>query len=208
MDRTRFVRKPQRVRDDGDRQRSDNHRLRLRPLGFCQHRFFQRRRSTSAHPAPGRPAISTPDGRAPAPPPAITSACRTPLPPSTIWWISQTAQRLPFTPAYKSNSVPFSNASIVPQTRIHALANALAACANPTTGTGANCSSLFGSVTGCADGYAAGGMGHCSSSGQQRQCNRRPGRGQHSLPAVASHRGFIPDQRLVFGHHLSGWGTG
>ncbi len=55
---------------------------------------------------------------------------------------------LTVTPAYKSNSVLGYNSSIVPQTRIHALANALAACANPATGTGTNCSSLFSSVMG------------------------------------------------------------
>ncbi|MEI9978433.1 MAG: IPT/TIG domain-containing protein [Edaphobacter sp.] len=51
------------------------------------------------------------------------------------------------TPAYKSNSVAGFNTSIVPQARIHALANALASCANPTTGSGANCGSLFGDAT-------------------------------------------------------------
>ncbi len=55
---------------------------------------------------------------------------------------------LSITPAYAANPVAGMNISQVPQARIHALANALAACANPTTGSSANCQTLFGYATG------------------------------------------------------------
>jgi hypothetical protein len=66
-------------------------------------------------------------------------------------------QALAVTPAYckstpcvtysSSTTTPYYNTSIVPQGRINAMANALATCVNPTTGTAANCASLITATT-------------------------------------------------------------
>ena len=56
-----------------------------------------------------------------------------------------TGMALSMTPYYSSNtgSGIGYNYSQAPQARVHALANALASCANPTSGTSTNCGSLF-----------------------------------------------------------------
>jgi hypothetical protein len=66
-------------------------------------------------------------------------------------------QALAVTPAYckstpcvtysSSTTTPYYNTSIVPQGRINVMANALAACVNPTSGTAANCTSLMNATT-------------------------------------------------------------